>query len=58
MNFQVLVEPACGAALAAVYENAAVLREFPSVVVEVCGGCIVDLPSLTTWAKDAGLEGY
>ena len=57
--FQVLVEPACGAALAAVYSynNKApgVLDNFPSVVVEVCGGSIFDLPSLNAWAAELGV---
>ena len=40
-DHRVLVEPACGAALAAVYDRAEVLQGLDDVVVEVCGGGIV-----------------
>ena len=53
---KVLVEPACGAALAAVYENAAALEPFESVVVEVCGGSIVNLPLLQQWSHALGVD--
>jgi len=49
---RVLVEPACGAALAAVYQSAQGLKTMKSVVVEVCGGAIVGPELLEQWRKD------
>jgi L-serine/L-threonine ammonia-lyase len=37
-DHRVLVEPACGASLALLYDGAAVLDEFARVLVIVCGG--------------------
>ena len=48
-DHRVLVEPACGAALAAGYTNAASLQGVKSVVFIVCGGAGVDLQLLKTW---------
>lgn len=47
-EYQVLVEPACGAALAAVYVNTPVLQEHQRILVIVCGGAGVDLSHLQT----------
>ena len=59
---RVLVEPACGAGLASVYNRAeAVLRccaeagpDRP-VVIEVCGGALVDRETLASWADAVGV---
>ncbi len=48
---RVLVEPACGAALAAVYGRAEPLNGLRPVVIIVCGGAGVNLPLLETWKK-------
>ena len=54
---RVLVEPACGAALAAVYGTPpAVLADAECVVVEVCGGAVVGLPQMLGWAAEFGIE--
>lgn len=37
-DHRILVEPACGASLAAVYENAPELENFSNILVVVCGG--------------------
>jgi len=55
-DHRVLVEPACGAALAAIYVHrgearAAMLAADGPVVVEVCGGAIVDRGILEQYAK-------
>lgn len=51
MNFiddhRVLTEPACGAALASVYENKTVLAPFSNILVIVCGGATTTLEQLT-----------
>ena len=59
-DHRVLVEPACGAALAAVYGGDAKMwlarcADGP-VVVEVCGGAIVDRGILEAYAKHFGIE--
>jgi L-serine/L-threonine ammonia-lyase len=46
---RILVEPACGAALAAVAQNAAPLAGRDPVVVVVCGGAGVNLDMLRRW---------
>lgn len=50
---RVLVEPACGAALAAVDQHAAGFRR---VLVEVCGGMGVSLELLRSWAAPATMK--
>ena len=54
---RILVEPACGAALAALYGASvpAALAGRRCVVAEVCGGAVVDLPALQGWARDLGV---
>ncbi len=49
-DHRVLVEPACGAGLAAVYDAAAPLQGVSSVLVIVCGGAGVSLALLRAWA--------
>jgi L-serine/L-threonine ammonia-lyase len=51
---RVLVEPACGAALAAVYGRAAPLEGLQPIVVIVCGGAGVSLRLLDEWKKRFG----
>jgi L-serine/L-threonine ammonia-lyase len=48
---RVLVEPACGAALAAVYGKAQPLEGLTPIVVIVCGGAGVNLKLLDDWKK-------
>lgn len=48
---RVLVEPACGAALAAVYGQAGPLEGIAPIVVIVCGGAGVSLALLEEWKK-------
>ncbi len=52
-DHRVLVEPACGAALAAVYERAGVLAGHERVCVVVCGGAGVDTERLAAWRAGA-----
>lgn len=49
-DHRVLVEPACGAALAVVYDSAPELGEFESVLVVVCGGVTVTVEQLREWS--------
>ena len=51
---RVLVEPACGAALACVYGDdvPAVLRDRRCVVVEVCGGAVINMEQMDAWARE------
>lgn len=50
-DHRVLVEPACGAGLAAVYDAAEPLRGVGPVLVIVCGGAGVSLALLRAWAE-------
>ncbi|MEW5982996.1 MAG: pyridoxal-phosphate dependent enzyme [Acidobacteriota bacterium] len=53
-DHRMLVEPACGASLAPIYERAAELDDVRSVVVEVCGGATATIDQIRAWAKAAG----
>ncbi len=53
-DHRVLVEPACGASLAAAYEQAPALRGVGPVLVIVCGGAGVTRALLEKWATTAG----
>jgi L-serine/L-threonine ammonia-lyase len=48
-DMRILVEPACGAALAAAYQNLPVLVPFQRPLIVVCGGIGVDLAKLEAW---------
>jgi L-serine/L-threonine ammonia-lyase len=50
---RVVVEPACGAALAAVYGRLPVLAPFKTVAVIVCGGVTASLEQMKQWAGAA-----
>lgn len=47
---RVVVEPACGASLAAIYDNAPQLAGFSNIVVIVCGGVTATVAQLHKWA--------
>ena len=51
-DHRVLVEPACGAALAAIYsEGRNLLARFKAPLVIVCGGSTATLEQIRTWRK-------
>ena len=50
-DHRVLVEPACGASLAVVYDYAPVLAPFKTVLVIVCGGATATVDQLRHWAQ-------
>ena len=50
-DHRIVVEPACGASLAAVYDRASELEDFESVLVVVCGGATTTLEQLREWAN-------
>jgi L-serine/L-threonine ammonia-lyase len=50
---RVVVEPACGAALAMAYQANSVLKEFDTVVVIVCGGVTATVGQLEQWSEIA-----
>lgn len=54
-HMRVLVEPACGAALAALDVHADLLARFEKPLVEVCGGAGVSLARLEAWRKQFGV---
>ncbi|WP_119065681.1 pyridoxal-phosphate dependent enzyme [Aggregatilinea lenta] len=51
-DMRVVVEPACGAALSLVYDNAALLRGAKNVLVIVCGGAGVTYEQLKTYEQE------
>ena len=53
-DHRVLVEPACGAGLSAIYERAPPLAGGGPVLAIVCGGAGVSLEGLRAWARGAG----
>jgi L-serine/L-threonine ammonia-lyase len=46
---RILVEPACGAALAVVYDKNPELMNYEKILIVVCGGCSVNLDLLEKW---------
>jgi L-serine/L-threonine ammonia-lyase len=50
---RVVVEPACGAALAMAYQASGVLKEFDNLVVIVCGGATATVGQLEQWSEIA-----
>jgi len=53
---RILVEPACGAGLSLIYENAPCLSDAQRILVVVCGGIGVDFDQLHRWATKLGLR--
>lgn len=53
-DHRVLVEPACGAALAALYQNSALLADVQRPLVVVCGGATATLQQLELWRRQLG----
>lgn len=49
-DHRLLVEPACGASLALVYERAAELEGFGTVLVVVCGGATATIDQIRQWS--------
>ena len=50
-DHRLVVEPACGAALAVVYDAATELTSFDRVLVIVCGGATATVAQLEAWAQ-------
>jgi L-serine/L-threonine ammonia-lyase len=48
---RIVVEPACGAALACVYDHAKEVEPFKSVLVIVCGGVTASIDQLRQWSN-------
>jgi L-serine/L-threonine ammonia-lyase len=50
-DHRILVEPACGASLAPVYENAPELELFQTLLIVVCGGVTATIDQIRQWAR-------
>ncbi|MCX6552407.1 MAG: pyridoxal-phosphate dependent enzyme [Acidobacteria bacterium] len=50
-DHRLLVEPACGAALAVAYQRAFELRQFDNLLVIVCGGATATVEHLRQWSR-------
>jgi L-serine/L-threonine ammonia-lyase len=53
---RVLVEPACGASIAALEVHPSVFAGFKAPLIEVCGGTGVSLARLAQWSAEFGLD--
>ncbi len=51
-DHRILVEPACGAALSVVYQNADIVKAARSILIVVCGGIGVSIERLLDWQKE------
>ncbi|KRE11834.1 serine dehydratase [Bosea sp. Root483D1] len=50
-DHRILVEPACGASIATIYEQVAELADFQNILLIVCGGAIATAEQLTAWRR-------
>ena len=55
-DHRVVVEPACGAALALAYEGHAALAPYANVLVIVCGGATATVAQLQAWGSQFGVD--
>jgi L-serine/L-threonine ammonia-lyase len=55
-DHRIVVEPACGAALAAVYDNDPALAEFETPLVIICGGVTATVEQLQQWMSDLSVQ--
>jgi L-serine/L-threonine ammonia-lyase len=51
-DHRIVVEPACGASLAVVYDRAPEIEEYESALVIVCGGATANVEQLEAWSND------
>jgi L-serine/L-threonine ammonia-lyase len=51
-----LVEPACGASIAALDAHPQVFARFKAPLIEVCGGMGVSLTRLAAWRRQFGID--
>lgn len=56
-DHRVVTEPACGAALAGVYEGKTVLDSFSNILVIVCGGATTTLEQLMLMSARLDIKG-
>jgi L-serine/L-threonine ammonia-lyase len=52
VDHRIVVEPACGAALATVYEHIKEIEPFKSVLIIVCGGATTSVEQLHQWSNN------
>ena len=53
-DHRILVEPACGAALALAYDKAAALGDYKKILIIVCGGATASLEQMRQWVAVLG----
>jgi len=51
-DHRILVEPACGASLASIYNNSDFFKDKKNIVVIICGGVGITLKQLNLWKKE------
>lgn len=57
-DHRVVVEPACGAALALAYEGHEALAAYDNVLVVVCGGATATVAQLQAWGSQLGVDAF
>lgn len=50
-DYRILIEPACGASLSVIYDNADILKCFSNIVVIVCGGSNINIDKINQWKE-------
>lgn len=50
-EYRTLVEPACGASLSVIYDDAEVIKNFKNIAVVVCGGSIINIEKILQWKE-------
>lgn len=55
-DHRLLVEPACGASLAVLYEKRSIIQKFNNIVLIVCGGSGVSLNLLEKWKEQFQIQ--
>jgi L-serine/L-threonine ammonia-lyase len=49
-DHRLLVEPACGASLAVVYDDHPALANYKNIMIVVCGGATATIDQIRAWA--------
>lgn len=55
-EYRTLVEPACGASISVIYDNAPILKNFHNIIVIACGGSIINLDRIKQWKEKYNIK--
>ena len=51
-DYRTLVEPACGASLSVIYDQADIIKDYKNIIVVVCGGAIMNIEKIIQWKEN------